>query len=130
MPSAGGNTIPATTLWWDGWTVATNISDEDAATTFIAMAHASSPAILNDETMAQAVWMIPGYKPAPVNEGVVQAMSMGTKGYPMLPYMGLLHTAIGDNLSDFFQGKEPAEQALADTEAAYTAAAKEKGFVQ
>jgi trehalose/maltose transport system substrate-binding protein len=48
----------------------------------------------------------------------------------MLPYMGLLHTAIGDNLADFLQGKESAEQALADTEAAYTAAAKEKGFLK
>lgn len=128
--TVGGGSIPASTLWWDGWTVAKNISDEDAETTFLAMAEASGPAILNEQTMDQAVWMIAGYEASAVNEGVVGAMEMGTKGYPMLPYMGLLHTAIGDNLSDFFQGKEPAEQALADIEAAYTAAAKENGFIQ
>ena len=40
--------------------------------------------------------------------------------------MGLLHTALGNELADFAQGKESAEQALADVEAAYVAAAKEK----
>jgi len=127
--TVGGGTIPASALWWDGWTVAKNISDDDAAATFIAMAHGTSPAILNDETMSQAVWMIDGYEPAPVNDGVFAAIAAGTKPFPMLPYMGLLHTALGDNLADFLQGKESAEQALSDVEAAYTAAAKEKGFL-
>jgi ABC-type glycerol-3-phosphate transport system substrate-binding protein len=127
--TVGGGTIPASALWWDGWSVAKNISDDEAAATFIAMAHGTSPAILNDETMSEAVWMIEGYEPAPVNAGVFSAIAAGTKPFPMLPYMGLLHTALGDNLADFLQGKESAEQALSDTEAAYTAAAKEKGFL-
>ncbi|MCK0125951.1 extracellular solute-binding protein [Gelidibacter sp. F2691] len=127
--TVGGGSTPASTLWWDGWTVAKNISDEDAAATFLAMKHGTSPAILNDETMGQAVWIIEGYTPAPVNDGVFAAIAAGTRSYPMLPYIGLLHTAIGDNLSDFLLGKESAEQALADSEAAYTAAAKEKGFL-
>jgi ABC-type glycerol-3-phosphate transport system substrate-binding protein len=128
--TVGGGTIPASTLWWDGWTVAKNVSDADATATFVAMKNGISPSILNDTTMGEAVWMIEGYKPAPVNAGVFSAIEMGTKPYPMLPYMGLLHTALGDNLADFLQGKESAEQALADTEAAYTAAAKEKGFLK
>ena len=128
--TVGGGSIPASTLWWDGWTVAKNISDEDAAATFVAMKHGTSPAILNDETMSQAVWMIEGYTPAPVNDGVFAAIAMGTQSYPMLPYQGLLHTALGDNLADFLLGKESAEQALADAEAAYTAAATEKGFLK
>jgi ABC-type glycerol-3-phosphate transport system substrate-binding protein len=127
--TVGGGNRPASTLWWDGWTVAKNISDADARATFIALKNGSSPALLNDETMGEAVWMLEGYNPAPVNAGVVAAMEMGTTPYPMLPYMGLLHTALGDNLADFLQGKESAEQALADAEAAYTAAAKEKGFL-
>ena len=127
--TVGGGTTPASTLWWDGWTVAKNISDADATATFVALKNGISSSILNDETMSQAVWMIEGYKPAPVNAGVFAAIEMGTPPYPMLPYIGLLHTALGDNLADFLQGKESAEQALADTEAAYTAAAKEKGFL-
>jgi len=127
--TVGGGTSPASTLWWDGWTVAKNVSDEDAAATFIAMKNGISPAILNDETMTQAVWMIEGYTPGPVNDGVFAAIAAETRSYPMLPYQGLLHTALGDNLADFLLGKESAEQALADAEAAYTAAAKEKGFL-
>ena len=126
----GDSGVPATTLWWDGWTVAKNVSDEDAAATFQALAHAVSPEILNDTTMNQAVWLIEGYKPAPVSAGVLAAVEAGSKPYPMLPYMGLLHTASGDNIADFLTGKESAEQTLADIEAAYTAAAKEQGYVK
>lgn len=128
MTVAGGSTA-ATTLWWDGWTVARNISDADAEATFKALKNATSPAILNDQTMGQAVWMIEGYTPAPVNAGVIATMQMGAQPYPMLPYMGLLHTALGDNLADYLSGKEDAATALADVEAAYTAAAREKGFL-
>jgi len=127
--TVGGGSIPATTLWWDGWTVAKNISDEDAVATFLAMKHATSPALLNDKTMGEAVWMIDGYVPAEVNEGVLQTMAMGARPYPMLPYMGLLHTALGDNIADFLTGKEDAATTLADIEAAYTAAAREQGFL-
>ncbi len=126
----GSSGVPATTLWWDGWTVAKNISDEDAAATFQALAHAVSPATLNADTMGQAVWLIDGYVPAPVNEGVLASVAAGSQPYPMLPYMGLLQTALGDNIADFLQGKESADQALADIEAAYTVAAKEQGFIQ
>lgn len=126
----GDSGVPATTLWWDGWTVAKNVSDEDATATFLAMKEATSPAILNDTTMAEAVWMIDGYTPAPVSAGVFAAIAAGSQPYPMLPFMGLLHTAAGDNIADFLQGKESAEQALADIEAAYTAAATENGFLQ
>ncbi|MFK7860831.1 MAG: extracellular solute-binding protein [Granulosicoccus sp.] len=127
--TVGGGTTPATTLWWDGWTVARNITDEDAAATFIAMKNGTSPGILNADTMGEAVWMIEGYQPEAVNDGVFAAIKSGARPYPMLPYHGLLHTALGDNLADYLQGKESAEQALADTEAAYTTAAKEKGFL-
>ena len=40
------------------------------------------------------------------------------------------HTALGAEITDFLQGSESAEQALADVEAAYTAAAKEQGFLK
>lgn len=128
--TVGGGSIPAATLWWDGWTVARNVSDADAVATFLAMKNGTSPGILNEQTNSQAVWMIEGYKPAPVNDGVFAAINMGAKPYPMLPFMGLLHSAAGDNLADFLQGKESAKQALADIEAAYSAAAREKGFLK
>ena len=127
--TVGGGSTPASTLWWDGWTVAKNVSDEDAEATFVAMMHAIRPAMLNDETSPQAVWLIKGYQPTDASTGVFEAAKMSTTAYPMVPYMGLMHTALGGEIADFMQGKESAEQALADVEAAYIAAAKEKGFL-
>jgi len=127
--TVGGGTTPATTLWWDGWTVAKNISDKDAEATFKALINGTSPSMLNDETMPQAVWLIDGYKPSTAAGGVFAAAKSGARPYPMLPFQGLLHSALGAELSDFMQGKEDAASALADVEAAYTAAAKEKGFL-
>ena len=128
--TVGGGSIPAYTLWWDGWTVSKNISETEAESTFVAMMNAIDPAILKDEDIRkQAVWLIDGYTPTDAARGVFAAAQANTIPYPMLPYMGLLHTALGAELSDFMQGKETAAQALADVEAAYIAAAKEKGFL-
>ena len=129
--TVGGGSVPASTLWWDGWTVAKNISDEEAEATFVAMMNGIRPEMMADEDIrTQAVWLIDGYEPTDAAKGVFAAAGMETIPYPMLPYMGLLHSALGAELSDFMQGKESAEQALADVEAAYRAAAKEKGFLQ
>ena len=127
--TVGGGTTAASTLWWDGFTVSKNISDADAEATFIALMHAIRPEMLNETTSPQAVWLIDGYEPTPAAAGVFAAAAMGTKPYPMLPYAGLMHSAAGAELVDFMQGKETAEQALAGLEAAYTTAAKEKGYL-
>ena len=127
--TVGGGTTAASTLWWDGFTVAKNISDADAEATFMAMMHAIRPAMLNETTSPQAVWLIDGYEPTPAAAGVFAAAAMGTKPYPMLPYAGLMHSAAGAELVDFMQGKETAKEALAGLEAAYTTAATEKGYL-
>lgn len=127
-PTVGGGSTPASTLWWDGITISANVSDEDAAATFQALMHAMRPdaiAAAND----QAVWLAPGYTPSATAGGVFATATAGAAPYPMLPYMGLMHTALGDNLSEFLQGSESAEQALADSEAAYITAAREQGFL-
>lgn len=128
--TVGGGSVPASTLFWDGWTIAKNIPDAEAESTFLAMMNGIRPELMkDDEIRKQAVWLIEGYEPTDAAQGVFAAAAMKTTPYPMLPYAGLMHTAIGGELADFLQGKETAEQALADIEAAYIAAAKEKGFL-
>ena len=128
--TVGGGKIPASTLFWDGWTVAKKISDKEAEATFIAMTNAIRPSILNNEDVRkQAVWLIEGYKPTDAARGVFAAAKMNTTPYPMLPYAGLMHSAIGKEIADFMQGKETAEKTLSDIEDAYKASAKEKGFL-
>jgi multiple sugar transport system substrate-binding protein len=128
-PTVGGGSTPASTLWWDGFTIAANISDEDAAATFQALMHGLRPEVISANNDA-AVWLMPGYTPGAPAAGVAATAQSGTAPYPMLPYIGLMHTALGNELAQFLQGQESAEQALADVEAAYIAAAREQGFLQ
>ncbi|MEX0276826.1 ABC transporter substrate-binding protein [Ruegeria sp. ANG-S4] len=127
-PTVAGGDTPASTLWWDGFTIAKNISDEDAEATFIAMMNGISPAMVEANNDA-AVWLMDAYNPGPAATGVAATATGGAEPYPMLPYMGLLHQAFFEELPDFLQGNESAEQTLADIEAAYIAAAKEAGYL-
>jgi multiple sugar transport system substrate-binding protein len=128
-PTVGGNAIPAAALWWDGFAIAKNVSDEDAEASFRAMVHGIRPEVAEKNPNA-ATWLIKGYKPGPAAVGVLANANGGAKPYPMVPYMGLLHTALSVELADFIKGVEPAEKAMADVEAAYNAAAKEGGFLK
>ena len=128
-PAAVAGGPPATTVWWDGFVLAKNISDEDAAASFRVMMHALDPQLVADNPTL-AVWLIEGYEPTPAAAGVIGAVEGGAPSYPMVPYMGLLHMAIDGNIADFLQGNESAEQALADAEAAYVTSATEAGFLQ
>jgi len=127
-PTVGGGSTPATTLWWDGFTISKNVSDEDAAATFQVMLQGITTDMANANGDA-AVWLIEGYEPTATDEGVLASAKAGSRPYPMLPYAGLMHTALGDELVEFLQGSEDAATALADVEAAYITAAKEGGFL-
>lgn len=128
-PTWGGGDRPATTLWWDGFVIARNASDADATATFIAMMNGVSDDVVKANNDA-AVWLSSAYQASPASAGVSESAKNGAAPYPMLPYMGAMHTALGAEMADFMQGKESAEQALADIEMAYKTAAKEKGFLQ
>ncbi len=128
-PSVEPGGKPGATLWWDGFTISTNVSDAEAEATFAALAsalNADMVAANNDE----AVWLLDGFKPGAAAAGVSATAQGGAAPYPMLPQIGLLHNALGAELADFLKGDESAEKALADVEAAYTTAAKEAGFLK
>jgi ABC-type glycerol-3-phosphate transport system substrate-binding protein len=129
-PTVDAGTLPATTLWWDGFAIATNVSDAEAEATFIAMMQGISPENILPHS-SDAVWLVKGYEPTPASAGVIATLNAGgAQSYPYFPYIGLLHTALGDTLPKFFQGQSTAEQTLADVEAAYTTAAKAQGFLK
>ena len=104
----GDSGVPATTLWWDGFTVSSNASDADAEATFRALVHAIQPDLLTDETQQMAVWMIEGYEPTPVSAGVLDTINAGAQPYPMLPLHGpAAHRAGGDNIAAYLQDRVP-----------------------
>ena len=127
-PSVEPGGLPGATLWWDGFTIASNVSDAEAEATFAALVsalNADMVAANNDD----AIWLLDGFQPGPAAAGVAATAQRNAAPYPMLPQIGLLHNALGAELSDFLKGDESAEQALMDVEAAYTTAAKEAGFL-
>ncbi len=128
-PKMAGYDHPATTIWWDGFGIARNIPDAEAEASFRVMMHAIAPE-LAQEKPELAVWLIKGYVPTPAAEGVIASVQGGAPGYPTVPYMNLMHTAIDDNIVGFMKGEESAQQALTDAETAYTTAAREAGFIQ
>lgn len=128
-PSVAAGGVPGATLWWDGFTISANVSDAEAEATFAALASALTADMVaanNDD----AVWLLDGFKPGAAAAGVAETAQGGAAPYPMLPQIGLMHNALGAELTDFLQGNESAEKALADVEAAYVTAAKEAGFLQ
>jgi ABC-type glycerol-3-phosphate transport system substrate-binding protein len=127
-PSFNGGSIPASSLWWDGFVISKNVSDADAEASFIAMMNGISTEMVQANNSV-ATWLIEGYVPSKAASGVAATAMNGASPYPMLPFMGALHGAAGSELSDFLQGKESAQQALSDMEAAYNVAATEKGFL-
>ena len=128
-PTIGDGSVPATALWWDGFAISKNISDEDAAVSFQAMLHGIRPEMVA-ENQSVATWLVEGYKPGPASVGVVANANGGAVAYPMQPYMGLLHNALSTELAEFIAGSEDAKQALADVKAAYDTAATEAGLLQ
>ena len=128
-PTIGNVGIPAASLWWDGFVIAKNISDADAAASFQVMMHAVSPAVAAAHPAA-APWLMKGFKPGPAQVGVMATARGGAKPYPMLPYMGLLHTALSNEIGDFLKGNKDAQKTLNDIKASYDVAAKEGGYIQ
>lgn len=129
-PLAMEGGAPATTLWWDGIVVAANISDEEAANAFrLAMVGLDSQTV--EQAPDAAIWLISGYEPNEMSSGAIASAiaNPAPPSYPSTTQMGLMHTALGNELTAFFTGDVSAETALAAVEASYTVAAQEAGLL-
>lgn len=127
-PSPLSGALPASTLWWDGVVLAKNMTDQQADEAFQLLMEGIDREMVTNNNDA-AVWLINGYKPGPMAMGAAETAENGALPYPNGIEMGLMHTALGNNVADFLTGKETAEQTLLDIEAEYTTAAKEKGLL-
>ena len=127
-PTIGGGDIPATTLWWDGFTIARNVSDADAEASFRVLLESTGERVANAHGDA-AVWLAEGYEPTPTDEGVLATIEAGARPYPIGPTMSLMNVALGTELVEFLQGSESAAKALEDVEASYLSAARTGGFL-
>ena len=128
-PAAVPGERPASTLWWDGIVIAKNISDEEAAAAFrLAMEGMDKEMVQENSDIA--VWLIDGFTPGRLAQGAMETAMGGAVPYAASSQMGLMHTALGNNVADFLTGAKDASTTLADIEAEYLTAAREAGLVQ
>ena len=120
---------PATTLWWDGFVIARNISDAEAEAAFRVAMHGIDSDTLKANNNA-AVWLIKGFVPGRLAQGAIASANAGAPNYASTTTMGLISGVIGENAADFMTGKKTAEQTLAAMEAAYVSKAKEQGLLK
>ncbi|TCD15109.1 ABC transporter substrate-binding protein [Oricola cellulosilytica] len=130
-PLAMEGGAPATTLWWDGMVIAKNITDEEAEAAMKLIVEGLDTEMVkanNDD----AIWLIPGYEPSRLAEGAIATVnaSPAPASYPSTSQMGLMHTALGNELPAFFTGERDAKATLEAVEAAYVTAAKEAGVLE
>ncbi|MEM6825151.1 MAG: extracellular solute-binding protein [Pseudomonadota bacterium] len=124
-----GSVRPASSLWWDGIVLATNMSDEEAEAAFqLAMEGIDTDMVT--ENNDAAVWLIPGYEVGPLAAGAAATAENGAVPYPSTGPMGIMHTVLGNGVADFLTGAKDAETTLADMEAAYITSAKEAGLIE
>jgi ABC-type glycerol-3-phosphate transport system substrate-binding protein len=129
-PVAMDGGAPATTLWWDGIVIASNITDEEAEAAFqVALEGIDTDMVM--ENNEDAIWLIPGYEPNRLAEGAIATATAdpAPQSYPSSTEMGLMHTALGNQLPAFFTGELSAEETLEAIEAEYLTAAEEAGIL-
>ena len=126
-PEAG--LIPAATLWWDGIVIASGISDEEAEAAF-RVAMEGLDAEMVQENANAAIWLIEGYEAGQYAAGAAATAANGARPYPASTQMGLMQTAIANNIADYLNGEKDAAAALAAMEADYLVSAREAGVLQ
>ena len=124
---AGG--APATTLWWDGFTIARNIPDKEAEAGFRVMMAGIDHKVLAANPDA-AIWLSSKPIESRMAKGAVASAQGGAPSYPASAVTSIVHTQAGQKIVDYLTGKKSAKTALADMEAAYLVTAKESGYVK
>ncbi|MEL6806883.1 MAG: extracellular solute-binding protein [Pseudomonadota bacterium] len=130
-PLAMEGGAPATTLWWDGIVIAANITDEEADAAFRLAMEGLDEEMVKGANEA-AIWLVKGYEPGPLAAGAIATAtaSPAAPPYPSTTQMGLMHTALGNELPAFLTGERDAAATLVAIEEAYTTAAKEAGVLE
>jgi hypothetical protein len=78
----------------------------------------------------EAIWLVPGYEPNRLAEGAIASDTAqpAPPSYPSSSEMGLMHTALGNELPAFFTGARDAASTLQAIQAAYITSAEEAGL--
>lgn len=128
VPSFSKDGKPSSTLWWDGFGISIASTRQESDAAFKVMMEGLDEEMVESQKTA-AIWLMNSYKPGRLGKGVIDAIERGIPRYNSTQTMVMLHTALGAEIPKFLSGKVSAENALAASEVAYLAAAKERGLV-
>ena len=118
----------ASTLWWDGWVIAKNTSDEEAEAGFKLIVASMADDVIaahNDD----AIWLASGFKPGEAAAGAAATANGGAVPFPASKHLSALMNELGSGLAAYLTGAKDAATTLADIEAAYITSAKEAGLL-
>ncbi len=124
-----GSVRPASTLWWDGTVIASNITDEEAEAAFRLIMEGMDREMVqanNDD----AIWIIDGFVPGKSAEGAFATAANGAAPYPASTEFGIIFNALGNGLAAYITGEKDVATTLADIENEYLVGAKEAGLIQ
>ncbi len=127
-PSALPDGKPAATLWWDGMSIAANISDQEAEAAFRTMMSTMTEKMANTNKDV-ATWLIKGYVPSKYSMGSIANAQAGTPAYPASTPMGMMQAALGTTVSNYLVGDTSLEATLEEIESKYLTSAKESGLL-
>lgn len=127
-PAAFAGGAPATTLWWDGISIASNISDEEAEAAFKVLLEGIKYDVLSQHPDA-AIWLSNPAIASDVATGAQASAAGGAPAYPSSALIGIMHTAAGELIPAYLNGETSAEETLAAMEESYLTAAQESGLI-
>ncbi|EKE43115.1 ABC transporter substrate-binding protein [Oceaniovalibus guishaninsula JLT2003] len=121
---------PVATIWWDGIVIAKNIPDDEAEAAFRVAMEGMDTEMVQANNDA-AVWLIDGYQPGRLAQGAIATATHDPAplSYPSTVEMGLMHTALGNEVSAYLTGSRSAERTLEAVEQSYLTAAREAGVL-
>jgi multiple sugar transport system substrate-binding protein len=128
-PTAKTGGSPATTLWWGGWAVAQNITEEVAEASFRVMIEAIDYKVLSAHPDAN-IWLSSKPIDSPIGVGAIASAKGGAPSYPASPMTGMIHGQAGKKIIDYLTGKKTETETLADIENGYLTSAKEAGYIK
>jgi len=127
-PLSAEGALPASTLWWDGVVIAKNISEEEAEAVFKVVMEGMDTEMANANPDT-AIWLIDGYTPGKTAVGAAATAQNGAVPFPASTEMGLMQTAIQNNIAAFLNGQTDAAATLVAIEDAYIISAREAGLI-
>lgn len=128
MPAFLSGGKPSSTLWWDGIALSASSTSQEAEAAFKALMASLDGNFLENQK-DKAIWLLKGYQPNSLSEGVIAAIDKGIPEFPSSPGMDILLPVLGKELPKFLKGEKGATQTLIDAQSAYSAAARERGVM-